>query len=297
MSAPHSVDLKFQGLPGVISSFVLESDDGPVVVDPGPSSALGTLRSGLQELGFALEDVRHVLLTHIHLDHAGAAGTICAESGATVYVHAHGARHLARPERLIASATQIYGDAMDTLWGQMRPVPEDKLRVIAGDEQVEVGGRVFEAFYSPGHAIHHVAWRTGHDLFCGDVAGIRLEAAQTPRAPTPPPDIDLEAWRTSIARLRALDVRKLHLAHFGSHDDPQSHWDGLLRTMDLDATRVREALERGVEGEDLVEEFTRAQLVDMAGEGADVSDRLRFASPAWMSVQGLVRYWRRKARA
>lgn len=292
------VDLQFQGLAGVISSYVIESEDGPVLVDPGPSRTLGRLEEALGELGAHLSDVRHVLLTHIHLDHAGAAGTISERSGATVYVHARGASHLSRPDRLLASASQIYGEHMDALWGEMRPIPLERLRVVSGGETFEFGGLPFVAHDSPGHAVHHLAWQHGEDLFCGDVGGIRLTARMTPRAPTPPPDIDLDAWRASVERLRSLDVTTLHLAHFGSYGGArsavQAHWDGLLRTMDVDADRVREGLARGDDLADVTDDFTTALTRDLDAEQPGLGGRMRFASPAWMSVQGLARYWKKK---
>lgn len=294
MSAVHTVDLHFQGVPGVISSFVLPTEGGVAVVDPGPGRTLPTLEAGLRALGFGLEDVRHVLLTHIHLDHAGAAGEIVERSGGRVYVHERGAAHLARPARLLASAGQIYGEHMDALWGEMRPVPPERLVSLSGGETLDVDGVTLRPVASPGHAVHHLAWQADRDLLCGDVGGVRLVDAQTPRAPTPPPDIDLGAWRDSVARLRALDVERLHLAHFGSYDDVDAHWDALLTNMDLDASRVRDLLAAGEEGESLARAFEEAQTADLARQLPGLEGRMRFASPAWMSAAGLVRYWRKQ---
>lgn len=300
MTKVHTIDLRFQGVAGVIASYVLEGEDGLIVIDPGPSSTLDVLRAGVTALGRDLSEVRHVVLTHVHLDHAGAAGTLATESGATVHVHARGAPHLERPERLLNSATQIYGEHMDALWGEMRPVPRGQLHPIdgsglSGGEELNLGGVSLEAVATPGHAVHHLAWIAGEDLFCGDVGGIRLSGAQSPRAPTPPPDIDLEAWRDSIARLRARPVRALYLTHFGSYTDVDAHWEALLANMDLDAARVQGAFARGLSPEEAANEFTRALEGDLAREGADLAGRMRFASPAWMSVQGLARYWQKRA--
>jgi glyoxylase-like metal-dependent hydrolase (beta-lactamase superfamily II) len=289
----HTIDLMFQGTPGVIAAYVLPSADGPVIVDPGPSSTLGALETGLHDLGLGLDEVRHVLLTHIHLDHAGAAGTIAARSGATVYLHERGAGHLARPERLLASAAQIYGEHMDALWGEMRPVPVGQLRALSGGERLNPGGLDLEAIYTPGHAVHHLAWQGGPELFCGDVAGVRLSLAQSPRAPTPPPDIDLEAWRDSVARLRERDAERLHLTHFGTYANTPDYWDALLANMALDAERVRAELE--TDPDHLAEHFTAAVERDLAAESPDLVGRFDFACPPWMSAQGLVRYWTRRA--
>ncbi|ADV67692.1 MBL fold metallo-hydrolase [Deinococcus maricopensis] len=295
--APHLLDLHFQGTPGVIAAYAVPLHSGGVaLIDPGPSSTLTTLERGLGTLSFTLEDVRAVLLTHIHLDHAGVAGTL-AERGADVYVHERGAAHLARPDRLLASARTIYAEHMDALWGDMRPVPRERLHAVQDGSTVTLGSDAFHATYAPGHAVHHVAWQHGDDLFVGDVAGVRLDARQTPRAPTPPPDIDLDAWAASVARLRALPARTLHLTHYGSYPATDAHWDNLLRTMHADAARVREGLERQLGADALTAEFTRAVEADLAQEGDDLAARFRYACPAWMSVQGLTRYWTRKANA
>lgn len=294
----HTIDLMFQGAPGVIAAYVLPSSkefsaDGPVLVDPGPSSTLGALEAGLRDLGLHLDEVRHILLTHIHLDHAGAAGTIAARSGATVYVHERGAGHLARPERLLASAAQIYGEQMDSLWGEMLAVPEGQLRALTGGERLTLGGLDLEAIYTPGHAVHHLAWQTGPELFCGDVAGVRLGPAQSPRAPTPPPDIDLEAWRDSVARLRERKAARLHLTHYGTYANTPEYWEALLANMALDAERVRAILQ--TDPEHLAEHFTEEVERDLAAESPDLVGRFDFACPPWMSAQGLTRYWTKRA--
>ncbi len=296
MSDVHTIDLLFQDTPGVIASSVFDTGDGLAVVDTGPTSTLPSLEAGLQGFGASLNDVRHLLLTHIHFDHAGAAGHLLERlPKARVYVHEKGAAHLSRPERLLASATQIYGDQMDTLWGGMLPIDPDRMKVLSGGESFKLGQTEIYAPYSPGHAVHHVSYLAGEDLFVGDVGGIRLGEKQTPRAPTPPPDINLEVWEESIAALRGLDARTLHLAHFGAYANTQTHWDDLRRNMHLDAGRVREGLEKGQSFERISAEFTEVLLSELAGEDADLPARYEFACPPWMSVQGLMRYWQRKA--
>lgn len=292
----HTIDLHFQDVSGVIAVYLLETADGLVLVDTGPASTLPALEAGLAALGHRLSDVRHLLITHVHLDHAGAAGVIAAQTGARVYVHARGLRHLASPERLIASATQIYGEHMDRLWGEMRPVPAGQLHGLEGGETLDLGGLAVRPLDTPGHAIHHLAYQAGDELFVGDVGGIRLDDAQTPRAPTPPPDIDLEAWRASIATLRASGARRLHLAHFGSYPATAEHWNGLSRSLEADAGRVREALESGADTLEITRVFTDELNAELDAEGPGLVPRFAFASPAWMSVQGLVRYWTRRAR-
>jgi glyoxylase-like metal-dependent hydrolase (beta-lactamase superfamily II) len=292
----QTVDLKFQNTPGVIASYLLDTGDGLAVVDTGPTSTLPALSAGLEALGATLDDVRHLLLTHIHFDHAGAAGTILSRvPGARAYVHERGAKHLASPERLVASATQIYGDAMDRLWGEMLPIPPEKLTVLAGGETLQIGNLAVDALYTPGHAVHHLAYHTGEDLFVGDVGGVRLDTHQTPRAPTPPPDINLEVWRQSVAALRERDAGTLHLAHFGSYPHEAAHWDGLLDKMELDAGRIHAGMEAEQDFETISEAYTKVLMQELLAEGEDLPARYDFACPPWMSVQGLMRYWQKKA--
>ena len=296
-----TIDLNFQGVPGTIAAYVLATSDGLALVDTGPTSTLPALQAGLETLGANLQDVRHILLTHIHLDHAGAAGTLLARlPQARLYVHSRGAAHLKAPERLMGSAAQIYGDQMDTLWGEMRPVPEAQMTVLEGGETFSLGDTEVGALYTPGHAVHHLAYHTGGDLFVGDVGGIRLGVKQSPRPPTPPPDIDLPAWATSIAQLRtvqaqAAQVQTLHLTHFGSYPHEQAHWDALERNMAFDAGVVRAALEAGHELPAVTDEFTEALRLALAAEGPELPERFALACPPWMSVQGLARYWKRAA--
>ena len=293
---PHLIDLGFQGVPGTIAAYVFSTSDGLALVDTGPATTLGALSAGLGALGMTLGDLRHILLTHIHLDHAGAAGTLTSQlPAARVYVHARGAAHLQAPARLMASAGQIYGDQMETLWGEMRPVPADQMTVLEGGETLRLGDTEVRPIYTPGHAVHHLAYHVGPDLFVGDVGGIRLDARQSPRPPTPPPDIDLPAWADSIARLREVPAETLHLTHFGSHPHEPGHWDRLEHNIAADAGVVRRGLEAGQELPEITRHFTQALSEALAQEGPDLPDRFALACPPWMSVQGLARYWTRTA--
>ncbi|WP_104991926.1 MBL fold metallo-hydrolase [Deinococcus sp. NW-56] len=290
------MDLHFQDQPGVIASYALDTGDGLALVDVGPGSTLGALEAGLSERGASLSDVRHILLTHIHLDHAGAAGTLLERlPRARAYVHERGAAHLSRPSRLLTSAAQIYGDQMERLWGEMKPIDPDRLTVLSGGEALRLGRLEGEALSTPGHAVHHLAYHLGDDLFVGDVGGIRLDIRQTPRAPTPPPDIDLPAWQRSVNLLRARDARTVALAHFGTFPQAAAHWDGLLGTLERDAAVVGEGLGGGQTLEEITERFTEHLFADLEAEAPGLSERFGFACPPWMSVQGLARYWGRAA--
>lgn len=292
----ETLDLSFQERTGVIASYVFDTGDGLALVDTGPASTLPALEEGLSRLGAGLRDVRHLLLTHIHLDHAGAAGQILERvRGARAYVHERGALHLVRPGRLLTSAAQIYGDHMQRLWGEVLPADQSRLRVLSGGEGLRIGSCEVHALYTPGHAVHHLAYHVGDDLFVGDVGGIRLDLRQSPRAPTPPPDINLEDWKASIKLLRSQDARTLYLAHFGAYPQEAGHWDRLLHHLHADAQRVRAALEQGRSEEYISAQFTEEVLAELAAEGADLPERFEFACPPWMSVQGLMRYWAKQS--
>ncbi len=287
------LDLHF-GEPGTIAAFLLQSEDGPVLVETGPDSTYPTLVSELGAAGVAPEQVRHVLLTHIHLDHAGAAWRLAA-LGATVYVHPVGAPHLADPSKLLASARRIYGEGMEALWGRLEPIAPERLRVVADGEVLRIGRLRFEALHTPGHASHHIAYLTDGLVFTGDVAGVRIAGGPVV-PPCPPPDIDLEAWHDSIARLRALGADVLYLTHFGPVADVADHLRDLERSLATYGEWVRERLHRGIEEAALVplfEAYTEGFLSAQGWERGTLA-RYALANPAFMSVAGLARYWRKR---
>ena len=293
------VDLHFQGRASIIGVNVLELDDGLALVDPGPEARMPALRAGLAETGHTLEDVRAVLLTHIHLDHATATGAIVREApGATVYVHAVGAPHMAHPARLLASAGRIYGDAMATLWGTFLPVPRASLRVVDEGDVVALGGRRLEVAYVPGHARHHVAYyeaATGM-AWVGDVGGIRIRSG--PVLPvTPPPDIDVEVWKASMERVMAWEPERIVATHFGPYGDVRDHFDALSEGLDAWAGWVRGSL-GGEGGDDRGRAEAFAGWVE-GGLGGSVSAELanlyKTASGFPDSWRGLARYWRKRS--
>ncbi|MFM8362835.1 MAG: MBL fold metallo-hydrolase, partial [Haliscomenobacter sp.] len=221
----YLLDLHFKGLPETIAAFLIETEAGPVLVETGPHSTFPALREGLARYGYAPSDVRAVFLTHIHLDHAGAAWAL-AEAGADIYVHPLGARHLLQPDRLLESARRIYGEEMDRLWGEMRALPAERLKTVAHGEAISVGAEVFTAWHTPGHAVHHIVWQWGDSAFTGDVAGVKIgQGILAP--PCPPPDIQIEDWRASIALLRSLPLKTLYLTHYGPVFDIAAHLDTL----------------------------------------------------------------------
>jgi glyoxylase-like metal-dependent hydrolase (beta-lactamase superfamily II) len=295
-----TVDLQFLGRAGVIATAVIPVGGGVVLVDPGPSSCLPALERGLAALNHSLEDVRAVLLTHIHLDHAGASGTIARRvPGVPVYVHEIGARHLASPEKLLASATRLYGDAMDRLWGEFLAVPATSLRPLAGGESVTLDGRRFAVAYTPGHAVHHVSYFDAADgtAYVGDTAGIQVSPGYVLPA-TPPPDIDLERWAESLSAIERWEPRRLYLTHFGPVESPAPHLAMHRAALARSAERVRASLAEAGDDEARIgawEAWLRADVRTRMPEDAAVA--AESAAPFRQLWMGLARYWRKREAA
>ena len=291
-------DLMFLGHPRVIATAVLQGPAGVALVDPGPSTCLDTLRGMLTEQGIAIGDVRTVLLTHIHLDHAGATGTLVRDNpDIQVYVHERGAPHMVDPTRLLSSASRLYGDDMDRLWGEFLPVPRDNVQTLGGGERISAADRDFEVAYTPGHASHHVSFldRSSGVAFVGDTAGIRTGADLFVMPPTPPPDIDIDAWTASVALLDRWGAETLFVTHFGPHGDPATHLASLVEHLGGIAALARTIVERDVTDEERVDLFTdqarrylRRYMPDTA---AALYDQ---AAPLWQCWLGLARYWKKQ---
>jgi len=292
------LDLQFQGVPRVIATVVLHGAGGVGLIDPGPSSALPVLRRELERAGIAMRDVTTLVLTHIHLDHAGASGTLVRENPELrVYVHEIGAPHLADPTKLVASATRLYGDDMDRLWGEVRPVPAENLMPLRGGERLVVAGRELEVAYTPGHASHHVSY-FGRDTgvaFVGDTGGIRLEPGGYILPPTPPPDVDLEAWADSLRRIERWGADTLFATHFGPSAPVAAHIRELGDHLDQTSRLVKASLAR--EGTDadreawFIGEIRRELRRHETEAGARVFE---VAGRFDLSWSGLARYWRKK---
>jgi glyoxylase-like metal-dependent hydrolase (beta-lactamase superfamily II) len=275
------LDLRHLGRERVIGSYLLETADGPALFDCGPTTCVEELEAALAALGLELQDIRHLLLSHIHLDHAGATGVLVREHPELqVHVSEVGAPHLIDPERLERSARRLYGDEFDTLWGELAPVPEQNVHVVGS----EVLG--LECFPTPGHAWHHVCYLDGDGtLFAGDAAGVRIQPAQFVLPPTPPPEIDLEAWDTTLYEIAKREPQRLALIHFGIADDVERHLAELR-------TRLREWAERVRDGAS-EEEFEAAAAADL-GEDREPYEQ---AMPFWQSYAGLKRYWEKREEA
>ncbi len=218
----HTLDLHFQDTPGLIAAYLIECGGELALIETGPGSTLPTLRRAIAALGFDEKAVRHVFITHIHLDHAGAAGW-WAQQGAQVYCHANAERHLIHPEKLMASARLVYGSAMERLWGDMLPAPSERVTVLADGESVRVGQVDIVAWDTPGHARHHHAYIVEGQCFTGDVAGMRLDQSAYLSVTAAPPQFDPVAYVASVDRLIAAGFQRLYLTHFGEIQDVLDH--------------------------------------------------------------------------
>jgi glyoxylase-like metal-dependent hydrolase (beta-lactamase superfamily II) len=293
----HLIDALHLGSPDVICIALLES--GPnelVIVDSGPECVFESVAEGVRKLGFRPENVRHLLASHIHLDHTGGAWRWAKEFGTTVYVHPKGAPHLVSPSRLIESATRIYGNQMNCLWGIIEAIPED--RVIAVDDGAELrfGSCHVRVLHTPGHAQHHNAYwlESEQTLFAGDVAGVLIRGGP-PIPPCPPPDIHLESWKESIAKIRTLKPTSLHVTHFGRVDNPARSLDALEMRLSSWADWMKQRLLEGKSESDIIPEFQKFTDSELLSDGAQQADLSTYehADPAFMSVAGLARYWRK----
>jgi glyoxylase-like metal-dependent hydrolase (beta-lactamase superfamily II) len=274
MGSLQPIDLLFGTRERAIGVYLVETDDGLALFDCGPTSTRPALEAGLAERGVALGDLRHLLLSHIHLDHAGAAGPIVRDHPhLTVWVSEIGAPHLIDPAKLERSARRLYGDLFDPLWGELAPVPEANVRLADGD----VLG--WEAFPTQGHASHHVSYLREGTLLAGDAAGVRMPGASYVLPVSPPPDVDVEAWHATTEAIRSRSPERLALIHFGVHEDVATHLDRLDAELDRWAARVRDGMDQDA--------FVEAALAD-AGADAEAYDRV---APFWQSWQGMKRYW------
>jgi len=293
-------DLNFLGKPKIIATAAIQSPGGVALVDPGPSTCLDTLRAELGGQGIGIADVRAILLTHIHLDHAGATGTLVRENPEIqVYVHERGARHMADPAKLINSATRLYGDDMDRLWGEFLPVPQGNIHALAGGERVSVADRDLEVAYTPGHASHHVSYldRASGVAFVGDTAGVRTGPDLFAMPPTPPPDIDIQVWKASAALIGDWQAETLFLTHFGPHGEPAAHMASLLEHLDGVADLARTILEdeRAATPDERVVRFVadirRYLQRHMSDTAAALYDKAAPLDQCWL---GLERYWKKQ---
>jgi glyoxylase-like metal-dependent hydrolase (beta-lactamase superfamily II) len=278
------IDLHHQA-PGIVASYLLETEDGLALFDCGPTTTIPHLKAGLAERGVDLTDIRHLLLSHIHLDHAGGAGVLVRQSPwLQVHVSEVGAPHLVDPSKLDASARRLYGDAFDELWGELAPIPAENVHV--------VGERVLglDCFPTPGHAWHHVSYLDADGtLYAGDAAGVRLAGARFVMPPCPPPELDLAAWESTIVEIERRVPTRFALIHFGVVDDVQEHLAALRETLGRWGERVEDGMDE--------ETFIAAARFDVEQTDPELVDEYQRAGPYWHHFRGIERYWRKKREA
>lgn len=299
MNSLTAIDLQWVGHPRSIAAALLRSDGSAAIIDPGPASTLPILREELARQGLRISDLDAILLTHIHLDHAGATGELLRENPRLpVYVHSRGATHMADPAKLLHSASRLYGTEMHRLFGDFLPVPASNLRPLEGGESLELGARRLQVFYTPGHASHHVTYFDPREgvAFVGDTAGISIEGHPFILPATPPPDISLELWETSLNTIANLHPKRLFLTHFSFSDHPASHIERyrerLRQWRDLTARILADNLEETA----AMHRFAK----DVAAEAAqflspDEIAHYVFNGALNLSWLGLARYHRKRA--
>jgi glyoxylase-like metal-dependent hydrolase (beta-lactamase superfamily II) len=300
MASITPLDVNWIDHPHSIGAALLESDGHRSLIDPGPTSTLDTLRERLREHGLGVADLDAILLTHIHLDHGGASGSLVRENPSLpVYVHQNGAPHMADPSKLIASATRLWGDKLEYLFGEMVPVPQDNLRILAGGETLEFGSRRLEVVYTPGHASHHVSYFDHHEgvAFVGDTTGVRIDNGPYILPATPPPDIDLTLWDKSFAEILSRQPQRLFLTHYGFAENPAVHI-ATFRERLYRWTDQAEQILRAAAGDDAaaLQQFLALAHSDIANFlAAEEIEHYAFTAGLDLSFAGLARHIRKRA--
>jgi glyoxylase-like metal-dependent hydrolase (beta-lactamase superfamily II) len=299
MTTITALDMNWTGRPRSIAAALLESDGHRAIVDPGPESCLGTLSEQLAARELSVGDLEAILLTHIHLDHAGVTGSLVRENPKlAVYVHKNGAPHMIDPSKLLSSAGRLWGDDLPRLFGNTVPVPEGNLRILDGGETITLGSGQLEIAYTPGHASHHVSYfdRQAGVAFVGDTAGIRIENGPYILPATPPPDIDLEAWDFSFATILARQPQRLFLTHYGVADDPSAHIAQFRERLHRWAAMIEQALRTSRDDAAAMQAFITESRAEMEQEiGAVEAAHHAFTAGLDLSFLGLARYLRKRA--
>ncbi len=289
-----TIDLNFLGSSNTIAAYLLVTSDGPVLFETGPYSTFRALKNGVEKLGFSLKEIINVFVTHIHLDHAGAAWAL-ADAGAQIHLHPKGLKHMHDPSRLVESARRIYKDQMESLWSTIKGIPMEQLTTVEHGDILKIGQYDIKAWYTPGHAVHHIAWQIEDHLIAGDVAGIKIESGPVV-PPCPPPDINIKDWKASIRLMRQLNLKQVFLTHFGSVTDLNAHFDELENSLDTRANWMLPHFEAGKSLQAITPEFQTFVMEDLKKKGIDDNHLIQYekANPSWMSVAGLMRYWKKK---
>ena len=291
----HTLDLNFQDRKNAISSYLIPHSDGALLVESGPGSTTAALQKGLEMHGMKVADLSHVLLTHIHLDHAGAAGWL-AQQGVQVCVHPVGAPHMLNPDKLITSATRIYKDKMDQLWGKFLAVPEDKLIILEDGQKISIGGLDITAIHTPGHAEHHIAYGIEDDIvFTGDIGGMRMPGTDYIILPLVPPELHLEKWQASLEKLISLNFDRIAPTHSAIFDDAEEHLQLTIAAVDDAAHLVDEVMPTEPSTEELIQKLEVMVREQALANGAteEALNTLLITNPLYISATGLMRYWKK----
>src|SRR6266478_5640987 len=301
MNSITTLDNLWMGRPRTIAAALLESDGHRAVVDPGPGSTLETLRQQLRARGIGVGDLDTVLLTHIHLDHAGATGALVRENPRlAVYVHKNGAPHLVDPSKLLASAERLWPHELHRLFGEVLPVPAENLRILEGGETLTLGSREVEVVYTPGHASHHVSYFDKKEgvAFVGDTTGVRIEGNSYVMPATPPPDIDLGIWDASFAAILERKPARLFLTHYGYSDNPSEHISLFRERLHRWAMLTAEILRTAASDSAAMDSFMSATCAEIAQHlSAGEAEHYAFSAGLNLSFLGLARYLRKRAAA
>jgi glyoxylase-like metal-dependent hydrolase (beta-lactamase superfamily II) len=298
MDSLSVIDLNWVAHPRAIATAVLRAQDSVALIDPGPASCLATLSEQLAAQGLRVTDLNAILLTHIHLDHAGATGKLVRENPRLqVFVHKVGAPHMADPTKLLNSASRLYGDSMQHLYGEFLPVPSQNLRILQDKETLDIAGRKLQVYYTPGHASHHVTYFDPQEgtAFVGDTAGISVLGHPFILPATPPPDISLELWDASLDLIANLHPRRLFLTHFSFSDHPREHLAVYRERLHHWSERVASIMASGQDEEACIRQFSKEVEADAAkyltpAELAHYS----FAAALNLSWLGLARYHKKR---
>ncbi|MEM7114877.1 MAG: MBL fold metallo-hydrolase [Chloroflexota bacterium] len=291
----YTIDSLHLNIPRYIAVYLILGAGEPILIETGPSVVTPNVVAGLKEQGLEPTDIKHVLVTHIHLDHAGAAGW-WAQQGAHIYVHEVGARHLLDPSRLMASATRIYGDRMDTLWGEMIPVPEGQLTAVSDNQTIQIGNIEIVALDTPGHAWHHHTYKIGNIAFTGDATGMVRPPTPLLEVPAPPPEFKADVWLNTLEKIRAENFERIYPTHFGTIDDVDAHLDRFANLIIANTELIRSWMEAGVSREEIIPRYADYNWKRVIDDGTPEEEAHNFygtSQPA-MSVDGIMRYWRKK---
>lgn len=292
----YTIDLNYQNTPETIGSYLILGSSDPILVDTGPASTLENLKVGLSQFNLALTDIKHVLVTHIHLDHSGAGGQL-AEAGAKLYVHHVGYPHLVDPSRLIKSATRIYGEEnMGKLWGTTIPAIAEQVTAVEDQQTITIGDLQFICHDTPGHAWHHMAYQLGDRLFTGDSVGNRLGNRPYTVLPAPPPEFKLDIWQQTLEKIKVINPKRLYPTHFGPILEAEPHIETFSQLLNDASNLVLEALKKGTPRDEIVELYKAFDIE--RGKKLGMSDgeihQYIVSNPLHMSVDGIIRYWTRK---